>query len=264
MPKNPNSPPASDASPDGCEETPESSPAPSGGPTSAEAQDSQGAREGPERAEPVAGRHQIPVKEIDGKRYVLNAAGGWTPEESVKEQHVLEDQIVRGLIAEALELSARLSAFRARCFEEVVILNALLADQYGAKGRGAKGNQTLATYDGLARLQVQVADLITFGPELQTAKALIDECLNEWVAGSPVQLQAVVDYAFQVDKEGQINKGRLLGLRRMKVDDPRWARAMEAIADSIRVTGSKQYVRFHRRVTHLAGWSHVSLDLATA
>jgi hypothetical protein len=260
MSRNPSSPPACDASLDACDETATSSPPPSGEPPAPTPDEPSPAQ----KAEPVGAAHEIPVRIIDGTRHVLKADGSWFPESQVKAQELLEDALVRGLIAEASELSERLAAFRARCFEEVAIHNALLADKYGAKGRGVKGNQTLATFDALMRLQIQVSDLVSFGPELQTAKLLIDECLSEWVADSCAELRAIVDFAFQMDKEGQINRGRLLSLRRMNVEDPRWVRGMEAIADSIRITGSKQYVRFHRRRTHLAAWTHLSLDSATA
>ena len=39
---------------------------------------------------------------------------------------------------------------------------------------------------------------------------------------------------------------------------------MEAIRDSIRSIGSRQYVRFHVRSDPKAAWTPVSLDAATA
>jgi hypothetical protein len=39
---------------------------------------------------------------------------------------------------------------------------------------------------------------------------------------------------------------------------------MEAIRASIRVTGSKEYVRFYRRRNLEAGWEAVTIDLAKA
>jgi hypothetical protein len=196
--------------------------------------------------------------------YMRNARGGLEPLELVSAQALLEDEIVRRLSAEAAELRERLVAFRAKCFEEVEIFNALLSDLYKAPRRVGKGNQTLQSYNGLLRLQVQVADQITFGPELDAAKSLVDECLTEWAHDSRAELRALVDHAFQVDKQGQINRGRLFGLLRLTIADERWVRAMQAIRDSIRVTGSKQYIRFHARPNHQAAYSNVSLDIASA
>lgn len=201
---------------------------------------------------------------VSGKVYLRNAKGGLTPIEMVRAQDLLQDDVVRELFAEAEQLAATIAAFKAKCFEHVETFNALLADKYGAKAGGAKGNMTLATFDGLKRMQIQVADQQTFGPELQQAKALVDECLTEWAADSRAELRALVDFAFQVDKEGQINRGRLFGLLRLEIADERWTRGMQAIRDSIKVTGSKSYIRFHDRPTFTAGWRHVSLDAATA
>ena len=97
------------------------------------------------------------------------------------------------------------------------------------------------------KVQVQVADFIDFGPQLQTAKSLVDECLNEWSADSRPEIRAVVTRAFNTDKEGQINRSDIFMLLRLDIDDGRWRQAMEAIRDAMRVIGSKEYVRFYQR-----------------
>ena len=51
-------------------------------------------------------------------------------------------------------------------------------------------------------------------------------------------------------------------LLRLDIDDPRWKQAMEAIRDAMRVTGSKEYVRFYRRASIAARWEPVTIDLA--
>lgn len=44
------------------------------------------------------------------------------------------------------------------------------------------------------------------------------------------------------DKEGQINTGRVLSLRRLDIKDERWLRAMNAIGEAVQVVGSKSYI----------------------
>ena len=73
---------------------------------------------------------------------------------------------------------------------------------------------------------------------------IIDECLQEWSAGANQNLVAIIQDAFEVDRDGKLNTGRILSLRKHKIDDERWTRAMQAIADSIIVSGTKAYVRF--------------------
>src|SRR3546814_3572491 len=136
-------------------------------------------------------------------------------------------------------------------FEDVNGLQALLAQEYDTSVGGKKGNISLSTFDGCQKVQVQVADLMEFGPELQIAKSLIDECVSEWSADSRVELRALVNRVFAVDKEGQINRAELFMLLRVEIEDARWQKAMTAIRDSIRVIGSHTYVRLDRKSTRL-------------
>lgn len=204
--------------------------------------------------------------EISGKTYVRNPKG-LTPIELVKAQDLMRDQLVRELFDEAVALREQLRAFKAKAYGDVQAHLDLVAELYGAKARpgGDKGNVTLATIDGLMRVQIQVSDLIQFeSAPLQAAKALVDECLSEWSADANAELRAVVANAFKVDKEGELSRSALLGVLRWEIADPRWMRAMAAIRDSIHADGTKTYVRVHHRPAPEAVFDGVSLDLATA
>jgi hypothetical protein len=135
-----------------------------------------------------------------------------------------------------------------------------VAQTYGAKRGGAKGNVTLHSYDGNSKVTVAVGDTMTFGPELQAAKDLIDECLTEWVKGGNPNLRTLINDAFDVEKEGKLRTDRILGLRRLEIDDPRWKRAMDAIGDALRVQSSTRYLRFHRKRGQ--EFEQVSLDVS--
>lgn len=214
-------------------------------------------------SEPAAEPSPEGVMEAHGRRYMVKADGSMTPIETVKEQDLLEDQMVRDLHLKAEALATALSEFKAATFEAIDAFNELVWEKYGKKPAGAKGNQTLATYDGSRRVLVQVADQIRFGTELQVAKDLVMECVHAWAADSRVELVALVENAFRVDKAGQINRGALLSLLRLSIDDPTWKRGMDAIRDSMRVEGTKRYVRLARRRRAEDTWENLSLDLAT-
>ena len=72
----------------------------------------------------------------------------------------------------------------------------------------------------------------------------------------------MIDNAFQVDKEGNLNTGRILTLRRLAIDDQRWKRAMDALNDSIQVQFSKSYVRVYERVGETDVYQQIPLDVA--
>ncbi|OWF79090.1 sulfate transporter [Yersinia rohdei] len=157
------------------------------------------------------------------------------------------DAFVRAQVAEAIEENARIKAFKSKSFDECYAWLDLVAEKYGKTRGGLKGNVTFPSYDGSEQIRIAVQDSLTFGPELQIAKDLIDECLNEWSEGANENLRAIILDAFAVDKEGQLNTGRILSLRRIKIDDPRWHQAMEAISESLQVAVSKTYINFRRK-----------------
>lgn len=202
---------------------------------------------------------------IAGRDYMTDARGALVPLSTVKPIDKLIDEAVRKIIAYADDLSAQIARFKGHTFDDIGGLGALIEQEYGAKlGRGQKGNLTLTSYDGLQQVRIQVQDQIEFGPELQAAKKLVDECLSEWSADSRDEIRAIVTRAFQVDKSGQINRSEIFMLLRVAIEDPRWLRAMDAIHDSMRVIGSKAYVRFARRPTPDAAWQPITIDLAAA
>jgi hypothetical protein len=79
------------------------------------------------------------------------------------------------------------------------------------------------------------------------AKTLIDNCIRRWASGSRSEIKLLVEDAFYVDKRGNINTNRILGLRGLAITDPEWLEAMRAISDSAQVASSKTYLRFYER-----------------
>ena len=201
---------------------------------------------------------------IGNRSYMADAKGSLVPVDLIKPQHLLEDEVVRKIAGYALALSEQVARFKAHTFDDIAGFEALLAQEYGAKLGGPKGNKTLMSFDGLFKVTVQVSDYTVFGPELQMGKALVDECLNEWSEGSRDEIRAIVTRAFNTDKEGQINRAEIFMLLRLEITDARWTRAMTAIRDAIRIVGSKTYVRCHRRESVDAAWQAVTIDLAKA
>lgn len=205
-----------------------------------------------------------PIIVLGGKDFMSDPSGRLVPVDLVKPEHRLEDQTVRKIIGHALDLNAQLTRFRGHTFDDVNSFIDLLAEQYGGKRGGAKGNVTITSYDGTLKVTVQVQDQLSFGPELQVAKELVDECITAWSEGARTEIRALVEHAFQVDKEGKINRAALFQLRRLKIDDEQWNAAMAALGDAIRVIGSREYVRFYRREDTRSAWRAISIDLASA
>lgn len=94
------------------------------------------------------------------------------------------------------------------------------------------------------------------------AKALIDECVQTWSQGASDNIRVLVNHAFQTDKEGKINTGRVLSLRRLDIKDAAWQQAMQAIADSMQTASTKPYIRFYQRHEATGEYLPISLDVA--
>lgn len=138
----------------------------------------------------------------------------------------------------------------------------IAAEKYGARIGGNKGNISLFSFDGNYKVQISVQDRLIFDERIKAAKALIDECIHEWTVGSRSEIKALVEHAFQTDKEGRINNGRVFSLMRLKMSDARWDRAMEALKDSITVASSKSYIRFYQRPKDSEDYVAMPLDIA--
>lgn len=201
---------------------------------------------------------------LNGKVYWIDAKGALIPAELVRPTDSLIDEQVRKIMGHADALSAQIARFKAHTLNDVASLLNLLFQEHGARGRAEKGNVTLTSYDGCLQVRLQVQERLTFGPELQAAKALVDEYLTELTEDGPAELRGIVHHAFRTDQTGLINRAELFRLLRYEIEDTRWQSAMRAIKDSIRVEGSKEHVRFYRRPHARAKWEAVTIDVADA
>ena len=195
--------------------------------------------------------------------YWENAQGALVPEANIKEIDKLRDQTVRRIWALAEQLHQEMQLFKAQAFTDVAAFVQISADQYGAKIGGTKGNVQLLTFDGRLKIQRNIAERIIFDERLQAAKHLIDECLKEWTADGRDEIKAIISSAFNVDKKGEISTTKILGLKRIEINHPKWLEAMQAITDSIGIAGSKSYLRFYKRNDETGEYVPMSLDLAT-
>lgn len=187
--------------------------------------------------------------------------GRLVPEAQIKPIDLARDQLVQEKIQRALELREALRTFKADTFADIGAFVQLSGEQYGAKIGGDKGNVSLYSYDGRFKILRACQDTIQFDERLQAAKALIDECLNDWTEGSRAELRTLVNSAFKVGQDGSIKTAEVLSLRRLQYDDARWQRAMTAISDAVTVVGSKTYVRFYERDAR-GQYQPISLDVA--
>ena len=183
----------------------------------------------------------------DPSRYRKDHRGAFIPIAQIREIDLARDELVMEKAAKIEAAQAALKSLQAELMGDIAAFVEISAERYGAKVGGDKGNVTLMSFDGTYKLRRQTCESIGFDEGLRAAKNIIDECLEEWSRNSPVPLRAIVEQAFDVNKEGRINTNAILSLRRLKIDDERWQQAMQAISDSLQTQDSKAYVRLYKR-----------------
>ena len=201
--------------------------------------------------------HTIP----EGHR--MDSQGRLVPEANIKPIDKMRDEVVRELFEKAKHVNKVISDFKKDAFATIASFVELSANEYGTSIGGNKGNVTLLSFDGEIRVQRAIAEHIQFDERLQAAKALIDECLRDWIKGSRPEIATLVNDAFRVDQQGKLRTGSILALRRLDITDARWRRAMDAIGEAVQVVGTKSYVRFHYRDGN-GQYQALSLDIAGA
>ena len=192
---------------------------------------------------------------VNSKRFMI-------PREVMRDADRLEDDVVRRILAYGLDLANQIGRFRAHTFDDLATFLDLLGEQYGRRRTAGKGGYSCTSFDGRLKVQVQVQDRIAFGPELQVARELVHECLADWAADSQPEARAIIQDAFAVDKHGSVNREAIFRMRRLQIDDERWKRAQQAVADSIRIEGAKASVRLYLRSTPEAKWTLVPINIA--
>lgn len=203
-------------------------------------------------------------REIDGKAYLTDPKGALVPKELIRAADLLQDEAVRKIMGHARQLNAQIARFKQHTLDDVADLLNLLLQEYKTRVGGEKGNVSLTSYDGTLQVRLQIQERLTFGPELQAAKANVDVFLTELAADQDPVLRGLVHHAFRTDTAGLINRAELFRLLRYEIEDERWQQAMRAIKDSIRVEGTKEHVRFYQRPTARAKWEAVTIDVADA
>lgn len=194
--------------------------------------------------------------------YWQDAQGRLIPEGLVKPIDKTRHDLVQDLIAKGKALSEQIGQFKLEAFADIGAFVQLSAEQYGINLGGTKGNLTLYSFDGRYKITRAVQEHISFDERLQAAKALIDQCISEWSAGSSDEIKALINDAFKVNQQGQINTARVLSLRKLDISHTKWQTAMTAIGESVTITGTKSYIRLYERVGATDQYKPINLDIA--
>ncbi|WP_178860777.1 DUF3164 family protein [Thiomicrorhabdus cannonii] len=196
------------------------------------------------------------------ENYMKDASGRLVPTELVSDIDKQRNDLVLEIVGHAQAVSDAIAKFKAQTAGDIQAFIELSGEKYGAKLGGQKGNVTLMSFDGRFKVLRATSEKLVFDERLQVAKELIDQCIHKWAEGSNAEIRALIEHAFQTDKQGKINTARIFSLMKLDIKDPDWVKAMEAIKDSIQVAGSKSYIRVYERVGNSERYEPIELNIA--
>lgn len=192
----------------------------------------------------------------------IDASGNAVPAKYIDPVDKKRDQLVEKEIRQALLMQKRLAKFKQSMLADITNYLQWLAERNGEESLSPGGNYQLTNFSGNRRVQIKVNKVIEFDERLQLAKQKIDDCLERWSQGANDNLKAVVFDAFKVDRKGNVDTKRILGLRKLKIRDKAWTAAMDLITEAVTVTGTRSYLIFTTKANKEAEWEALRLDLA--
>ena len=194
------------------------------------------------------------------ERIFTNSRGFKVPESEMQPQDVLKHDLIMENINKAIEYSAQIDAFKRKVFKDIHDFIALLADHYNTDTDIGKGNMNFTSYCQRYQIKIGVSDVIQFGVEIDIAKKIIGEVIQDELGETSDFLKEIVNDAFQTDKQGHYNKTRIMALRkyRRSCDHPKWGDAMRALDDGIIAGSTKTYITFHQR-NEFGKWEQITL-----
>lgn len=199
-------------------------------------------------------------KEIDGVIFREDSRGAWMPESSIKPQDILKDDLVESAADKIVDMRDKMKQLNQEIKDEIRAYIELIGEKYGVKLKGNKGNITLTSYDGRTRIVISISESIYLDENVIAAKELIDEYLEDEIKDASFDIKQLVTSAFRV-KQGVLDVRSILKLRSLHIDDERWKKAMDIIADSIVVKSSKSCLRLYKQNAE-GTMEYVPLDFA--
>jgi len=197
----------------------------------------------------------------DKKGRWIDSKGDAIPVKYIDPIEKKRDQLVENLILKAKKLNKQIIKFKTDSLAEIEKYIRDTEKTYGIKVQTKEGNKILSSFSNTEKVMVKVNKSMDFDDRLALAKNLIDECIKRWAKGSDDKIKLLIEDAFRVDKQGNIDKERILSLRKIKIKSKDWQKAMEIISDSIRVVGKRTYIIFMTK-NDKEIWESIPLDIA--
>ncbi|UWQ34592.1 DUF3164 family protein [Leisingera sp. M527] len=171
--------------------------------------------------------------------------GSYVAYSEVEPRQQLAHDLVTKFFPRAEGLNDGMGCLKNDVLQEMSAYSEMMMDDLGVRVGGKEGNLLLRSICGRLVIRREVAKSVSFGPELESAKALIFEFLEEELEDSRDTIKEIVSGVFKLNGRGRVDTYGILGLREHKFDHPLWLKAMDAIEKAIIRDVANTYVRFY-------------------
>lgn len=199
-------------------------------------------------------------KEIDGKLHYQNAQGAWVPEELVKPQDLLKDDLVTEIVSDYLECREKTLKLKRGMKSKIDDFIELLGARYGVKTKGKNGAVSLTSYDGAYKIVVSNNQVKSFDENIHIAKQLLDEYLTDATAGASQDLVILVQEAFRM-RQGYLDFNSIMKLTKLNIKNEKFKKAIDVIKDSIVVYETAPSFRVYRKEDN--DYKYIPMDFST-
>lgn len=154
-----------------------------------------------------------------------------------KAARILESELATDLVVAAKRKSEELTQFKSLAINKVSALRKNLLENYNVNPRGELGGISFTSKNKQYSVQLSINRQITFGVELEAAKELINEFIDENLKGSNEVIRKIMTSVFKINKAGRLDTAGILKLRDHKFSHPingngRWRRYLTRFVET--------------------------------
>lgn len=172
------------------------------------------------------------------------------------------DQLIKRIVAQAIELNVALAEFKSECDEEMQLQHERL-DEYGLIRGNSKGGFSITDQNDEMRITRTFDSKPRWDERAEKAENLIREFFETTIKKRDRKLAEMLLSYMTKDKAGNLRYSSVMKLiqHEDKYDDPRWKEGIRLLKDSYNSTFSKFY--YHIQTRDESGeWNTIELNFS--
>jgi len=161
--------------------------------------------------------------------------------------HIRERDAIVESIFKQMDLLEQAMKFQKEQIHSMIEDYKLTQEEIHGASFSDTGAITLTGYSGDKQIEIKVNNLVKHNELVQLAEDKLKECIRNWSNGANENLHKVVDFAFQLDGKGNLDRSRLATLRAIEINDPDWQKGLDLLKESEEAAGSRKYLVIRER-----------------